>query len=696
MFSSIRTAMVVILSVVVMSSSASVLWLTVSEHEQLFLESQQNNLFALTRNMANDLVPFMEQSPRDTFSLNVVLLRLEPYRNVINATIFDNDHQLVEFYVGLQGRRVDEAMLPASYKPSDMTMGISISDGKLYSLERIGEQAFPVGYLLIVVDLNKSLSESRRSLVFRTMPWALLLLSSTILLSFALLRQAFRPLDAVTRFTQSVTEHKDYTSRHTVRGTAEIRRLGQHINRLMETIEEELNINQQQTKTLMEQQVTMTRLANFDSLTGLPTRQFVMDTIKIELARARRANDDLILMFFDLDGFKGINDSLGHETGDLILIEVAERVKTILRDGDILARLGGDEFLIIPDRDATELNMITVSERVLSAFTEPFKLNGLSLKLGVSIGVAKAKEAGYELSQLVSNADLAMYRSKARGRGVYTIFSPEMSESHKRKIMIANSIDTAIEENQFCLYYQPKVDGNGIQVGFEALIRWHHPEMGNIMPGEFILVAEQSGKITAITQWVIRRACEELHQITDRFSSRVRVAINLSVHDLRHSDLFDWIYTAFKEYNVNPRNIEFEVTESAYLDNFDSSEKLFKRLHNLGCKIALDDFGTGYSSLSYLTQITIDTLKIDRQFVTQIETSERCRLVTVSIIDLAKRLSLKICAEGVETESQWDYLRAQGCDTVQGYLFSKPVPLHELKDNHQDIPHDFTNYRIDI
>ena len=170
----------------------------------------------------------------------------------------------------------------------------------------------------------------------------------------------------------------------------------------------------------------------------------------------------------------------------------------------------------------------------------------------------------------------------------------------------------------------------------------------------------------------------------------------MSVHDLRHSDLFDWIYTAFKEYNVNPRNIEFEVTESAYLDNFDSSEKLFKRLHNLGCKIALDDFGTGYSSLSYLTQITIDTLKIDRQFVTQIETSERCRLVTVSIIDLAKRLSLKICAEGVETQSQWDYLRGQGCDTVQGYLFSKPVPLHELKDNHQDIPHDFTNYRIDI
>ena len=186
-----------------------------------------------------------------------------------------------------------------------------------------------------------------------------------------------------------------------------------------------------------------------------------MDTIRIELSRAKRADSDLILMFFDLDGFKGINDSLGHETGDMILIEVAERVKAILRDGDILARLGGDEFLIIPDRDVTELNMATVSERVLSAFVEPFKLKGLSLRVGVSIGVAKAREAGYDLSQLVSNADLAMYRSKARGRGVYTIFSPEMSESHKRKILIANSIEAAIEENQFSLYYQPKINLNG-------------------------------------------------------------------------------------------------------------------------------------------------------------------------------------------------------------------------------------------
>ena len=541
MFSSIRTVMAVILSIVVMTSSTWVLWLAVAEHEELFLESQKNNLFALTRNMANDLVPYMEQTERDSFALNIVLLRLEPYNNVINATIYDNEYNQVEHYVGRGARRTEQGLQEPPIDPSDYELGISIEQGKLISLERIGEQAFPVGYLLIVNDLNTSLAESRRSLIFRTTPWVVLLLTATIFLSLIMLRRSFKPLELLSRFTQMVIDSKDYTSRHNVQGTSEIKRLGEHINRLMATIEGELSINQQQTQTLMEQQVTMTQLANFDSLTGLPNRQFVMDTIRIELSRAKRADSDLILMFFDLDGFKGINDSLGHETGDMILIEVAERVKAILRDGDILARLGGDEFLIIPDRDVTELNMATVSERVLSAFVEPFKLKGLSLRVGVSIGVAKAREAGYDLSQLVSNADLAMYRSKARGRGVYTIFSPEMSESHKRKILIANSIEAAIEENQFSLYYQPKINLNGEIDSLEALIRWHHPELGPIMPSEFIPVAEQAGKITSITQWVLNQASKELVELMSIYSPKIRLAINLSVHDLRHSELFNWM-----------------------------------------------------------------------------------------------------------------------------------------------------------
>ena len=280
MFSSIRTVMAVILSIVVMTSSTWVLWLAVAEHEELFLESQKNNLFALTRNMANDLVPYMEQTERDSFALNIVLLRLEPYNNVINATIYDNEYNQVEHYVGRGARRTEQGLQEPPIDPSDYELGISIEQGKLISLERIGEQAFPVGYLLIVNDLNTSLADSRRSLIFRTTPWVALLLTATIFLSLIMLRRSFKPLELLSRFTQMVIDSKDYTSRHDVQGTSEIKRLGEHINRLMATIEDELSINQQQTQTLMEQQVTMTRLANFDSLTGLPNRQFVMDTIR--------------------------------------------------------------------------------------------------------------------------------------------------------------------------------------------------------------------------------------------------------------------------------------------------------------------------------------------------------------------------------------------------------------------------------
>jgi diguanylate cyclase (GGDEF)-like protein len=386
-----------------------------------------------------------------------------------------------------------------------------------------------------------------------------------------------------------------------------------------------------------------------------------------------------MLLFFDLDGFKGINDSLGHETGDLILIEVADRVQQLLRDGDLFARLGGDEFLVLPDRDVSTAAAESLATRLITAFDEPFELRGLSLTVGLSVGIANATDANYDLSELMSNADLAMYRSKARGRGSFTLFTPDMVESHKRKLHLANGIESGINNDEFVVHYQVKVNNNGYIIGAEALIRWQHPEFGLVMPNEFIPIAEQGGKITAITQWVIQRVCLDIPTIKHWASSNTfRVSINLSGHDLRNAHLFDFIYNTFSVNGINPENIEFEVTESAYLENFALSNKFFRRIGNMGCAIALDDFGTGYSSLSYLTQINIDTLKVDRQFVTEIQTSERSRLVTGAIIDLAKRLSLSVCAEGIENLEQWDYLKLHGCDSVQGFMFSKPIPLDQL------------------
>lgn len=677
MFRSIKSPLGIIVSSAVFFATSMVLWLAISEHEDLYHKAVRGNVNALATNLTDELALVLEGDSINFTELGVVLSQLEAYDNIISASVYDDTGALL---TQVDGKAVERATSPVS--PSIIEArtpaGFFTENDDLVSLHYIGEPALLKGYLRVVTDVSTPVTRSKRALLFQAMPLVFVILMLTIGTSLFFLSRLLRPLYSLSRFTQQVNETKDYALRYETGHKNEISKLGSSINNLLEMIEVELTINYEQNQTLIEQQQTMTRLANYDSLTGLPNRQFVMDNLRLELARARRAEEDLVLMFFDLDGFKGINDSLGHETGDLILIEVADRVTTMLREGDLVARLGGDEFIILPDRDTSRASIENMANRVISAFSEPFQLRGLALTVGVSLGIAKASDADFDLSQLMSNADLAMYRSKARGRGTYTIFTPDMVESHKRKLSIANSIDQAICNNEFQIYYQPKVDGKGIIIGFEALIRWVHPDFGMIMPAEFIPIAEQGGKISAITHWVIEQVCVELPILRQRLQRRFRVSINLSGHDLRHSGLFDSIHALFSKHNVNPEFIEFEVTESAYLENFALSNKFFRRVSNMGCAIALDDFGTGYSSLSYLTQISIDTLKVDRQFVRELETSERSRLVTGTIIDLAKRLSLTICAEGIENHEQWEYLLEHGCDHVQGFLFSKPIPLSQF------------------
>ncbi len=676
MFKPIKTSLTATIVGTVVLSTIIVLWLTQSEHEQLYLSSVKGHYSSLARNLSTELQSFMETRPINIAELNEELSSLMAYDSIEYASVYDVEYNELVFF---QGSRYDsQKAFPLLDPTHPWKIGSMQIQGHLVTVERIGLQNFPLGYLVLVSDVTQPVTRSKRSLLWHSLPLIVIFLLITLLLSFLIVNRLLRPLYSLSMFTQEVSESKDYALRYEGLHTTEFGQLASNINSLMNTIEVELAINHEQNQTLIEQQQTMTRLANFDSLTGLPNRQFVMDNLRLELARAKRAEDDLVLMFFDLDGFKGINDSLGHETGDLILIEVADRVTTMLREGDLVARLGGDEFIILPDRDTSDASVTNMANRVIAAFSEPFQLRGLSLTVGVSIGIARAKDASYELSQLMSNADLAMYRSKAKGRGTFTIFTIDMVDSHKRKLSIANSIEQAINNNEFIVYYQPKVDQHGLIIAFEALIRWQHPDFGMIMPGEFIPIAERGGKITSITQWMIEQVAKEMPTIQSLLKRRFRVSVNLSGHDLRYSGLFDIIHDIFERHMVNPEYIEFEVTESAYLENFALSNKFFRRVGNMGCAISLDDFGTGYSSLSYLTQISIDTLKIDRQFIRELETSERSRLVTGTIIDLAKRLSLTICAEGIENHNQWDYLLEHGCDHVQGYLFSEPVPLDSL------------------
>ena len=679
MFKSIKTALAISAITFTILLSAIVMWLAVEEHEALYLQSTTSDLRALTTNISDDLLRSVGNN-RDIVELTSTLLRFETYENVMFANVYDRDFTIIRQHIGRAGRQNLSVVEALSRELNEPPLGEFQSNGFLYSVNRIGESSFPQGYLVVVNDINTPLSLSKYQLVFAALPYVIVTIIVLSLIYLWLLQKQMTPLVKLSDFMRQLQFNKDYSLRHKVEGNNEVSQLGESINGMISTIENELTINREQTAKLIDQQRTMTRLANYDSLTGLPNRQFVMDSLKLELSRALRAEQDLSLMFFDLDGFKSINDSLGHETGDKVLIDVAGRVSSLMRDGDLVARLGGDEFLVVPARDTNENSINRMAARLIDAFKEPFCYNGLDLYVGVSIGISKATDANFKVSELVSNADIAMYTSKKAGKGTFTVFNESMIEDHRRKLMIANSINSAIGNDEFRVHYQVKVSSNGDIVGFETLLRWAHPVLGMVSPAEFIPIAEQGGKIPAITAWVLERACKDLSTIRSIFNQRFRVSVNLSAFDLRNPSLFDFIHSLFERYSVDPRFFELEVTESAYLESFKASDKFFRRINNMGCAISLDDFGTGYSSLGYLTQISIDTLKIDRQFVQELETSERCRMVTGTIIDLAKRLNLTICAEGIENEQQIEYLTSQGCDHLQGFYFSKPIPLEQLSE----------------
>lgn len=647
-----------------------------AEHHASLKTVAQENAISISKTMALQLYNVMVHSPENVALFSQVFSPVAEHNNVASATLYNANFDVIS-HIQRQNT-VDQSGASLLLSANDVPLGITIRDNVLIAHQLIGNQLEPLGHVVVSMDTSQTGYSSASIGPFSHVSAISALLLLCVCMCTFVIYHFIAPLTVLSEFTQKVSESKDYALRISNLSENEIGHLAHDINSLLDTIEVELLINFEQKQTLVDQQETMSRLANFDSLTGLPNRQFVLDNLRLELARAKRNDEDLMLFFFDLDGFKGINDSLGHETGDLVLIEVADRVQKLLGEDDLFARLGGDEFIVLPDRDVSIIAAETLATRMISAFNEPFELRGLSLSVGLSVGVATASDANYDLSELMSNSDLAMYRSKARGRGSFTLFTPDMVENHKRKLHLANDIDKAVINDEFIVYYQVKVNNDGNVIGAEALIRWQHPELGLVMPSEFIPIAEHGGKITGITHWVIQRVCMDLPRLTSWAQMPFRVSINLSGHDLRNAQLFDHIYTVFDMYDVNPNNVEFEVTESAYLENFALSNKLFRRIGNMGCAIALDDFGTGYSSLSYLTQINVDTLKIDRQFVTEIQSSERSRLVTGAIIDLAKRLSLSVCAEGVENEAQWNYLTQHGCDSVQGFMFTKPLPLASL------------------
>jgi diguanylate cyclase (GGDEF)-like protein/PAS domain S-box-containing protein len=414
-----------------------------------------------------------------------------------------------------------------------------------------------------------------------------------------------------------------------------------------------------------------------DALTGLPNRALFMDHVKMAIQRSRRTGNRLFAaLFLDLDRFKIINDSLGHMVGDQLLVGIAHRLEACLRPGDTVARLGGDEFTILLEDLSDTGDVIEVATRVQEAVAQPFNIGGHEVVTTASIGIAMSN-TGYERAEdLLRDADTAMYRAKMMGKKRHVVFDKEMHDRAMELLQLETDLRRAITRKEFFIHYQPIVSlDTGKVASFEALVRWRHPERGLVMPSEFITVAEETGLIIPLGQWVLNEACRQMREWQKFFQvdEAVTISVNLSSRQFSQADLIEQVSSALRDTGLPSRSLKLEITESMVMENIDTAIDMLTQLRGLGVGLSIDDFGTGYSSLSYLHRFPIDTLKIDRSFVTQMtDNSENAEIVR-TIVTLARSLSMDVIAEGVETYEQLQQLSNLGCDYGQGYLFSRPV-----------------------
>ncbi|KAF0101101.1 MAG: response regulator receiver [bacterium] len=420
--------------------------------------------------------------------------------------------------------------------------------------------------------------------------------------------------------------------------------------------------------------------ANHDALTGLPNRNLFRDHLGLALIQARRNQGRIAVLFLNLDRFKHVNDLIGHAKADELLREVGERIQRCLRGGDTLARFVGDEFLLLTPCFQHEGEVLDLVERINQELTEPFRNAGRSIHLSISAGIAMYPEHGESADALIRHANIALYHGRLAGSNTHSFFMREMGESADQRLKLQSELRYAIRHDQFELYYQPQVDiGSGRVKGVEALVRWNHPELGLLPPGEFLPLAEEADLIGDLGEWVIRSACKTLRNWFAQGIAPPRVAINISPQHLDEADFVERFVGLLEEYQIEPARIEVELTENLFIRD---PHVVAEKLHSLaahGVMIAIDDFGTQYSSLSYLQKFPIHTLKIDKSFVWEIDREYRQHAIIKAIISIAHGLGLNLIAEGVETDEQLRFLENQGCDEIQGYLISKPLKREALE-----------------
>jgi diguanylate cyclase len=628
----------------------------------------------------------------DARGAEVILATLRVRRSVVTASLFTADGRVFASY-----HRADA---PPGPQPTTLEPdGVRVEAGHVRLFQGIFHDGERVGTVYLKADLTELQSRLRRYAL------AVLLLMGVGAVAALLLAMRFqaviaRPILALATAAKSVSQREDYAVRVTPLGSDEIGGLTEAFNGMLAQIQirdgalqdaqhqleervqqllQEVSDRKLAQAALRESEEQLRHQAFHDALTGLPNRALLNDRLALALAHAHRNLSRLAVMFLDVDRFKLINDSLGHSVGDELLRQVAARLASSLREGDTLARLGGDEFILLLPGVGEDAAAAKVAGKLLLALREPFHLEERELFLSASIGISVYPLDGTDPENLVKNADVAMYRAKEQGRDNYQLYRADLHMRALKRMTLESQLRAAVGRDEFRVYYQPIVDlPTGEIVAAEALVRWEHPERGLVLPAEFISVAEETGLILAVGGWVLRTACLEAQNWVTRGLPPVRISINLSARQFQQDDFVRQVADVLAETGLDPARLELEITESVAMDNADHTVEILQRMQELGVRLTIDDFGTGYSSLSYLKRFPLHALKIDRSFVQDIATDPRNAAVAQAIVALGHGLSIDVIAEGVETEEQRTLLQAQGCQALQGYLFSRPLPPHRF------------------
>ena len=480
------------------------------------------------------------------------------------------------------------------------------------------------------------------------------------------------PVSAMITTMEKVSQTKDYTMRVGTSGIDEMDKLAERFNEMLSEIE-------RRDGNLLDRQKQLYHLANYDSLTKLPNRALFNDRLEQALHRASRTGEQLAVLFIDLDDFKDINDTHGHRIGDQLLQETAARLAAGTRVDDTLARLGGDEFIVFIQDIKTADNALHVADKHLKKLYQHYQIDGKRLFVSASIGVAIYPEHGEQVEVLMKNADLAMYLAKETGKNSVALFTASLHLKSAEKLGLGNDLHRALEQGEFELYYQPRINlERDSWTSAEALIRWHHPVLGLVPPDKFIPLAEQTGLILPIGEWVVREACRQLHEWHCQGFHLPRISVNVSPLQLQRQDLVGIVKDAIASNNLCTQALELEILESALVEDVGHSVNVLNELRSIGVKISIDDFGTGYSSLSYLRTLPVDILKIDRSFLNLAHVSEEDELILAAIISMSQSLGLEVVTEGVEYIEQAQILKKYKCEEAQGHYFAHPTPAYEL------------------